>query len=145
MEPPVQILEDMLRARVIDFRGKWDRLLPIEFAYNNSYQSNIEVAPFEALYSRRCRSCIGWFEPDEARLYGTDLVKDTLDKVKLIHERLRTTQSRHKSYANQKARDLSFMVGEKVLLKVSLMNGIMRFGNKGKLSPRFIGPFEVLK
>lgn len=102
------------------------------------------MAPFEALYGQRCRSPIGWFEPGEAKLYGTDLVKDALEKVKLIQERLRTAQSRQKSYADQKACDLSFMVGEKVLLKVSPMKGIMRFGKKSKLSPRFIGPFEVL-
>ncbi|XP_070020658.1 uncharacterized protein [Nicotiana sylvestris] len=138
----VQILEDMLRACVIEFEGQWDQFLPLaEFAYNNSYQSSIEMAPFEALYDWRCHSPIGWFEPSEAKFYGTDLVKDALEKVKLIHERLRTAQSRQKSYADQKARDVSFMVGEKVLLKISPIKGIMRFGKKGKLSPRFIGPF----
>ncbi|XP_070046424.1 uncharacterized protein [Nicotiana tomentosiformis] len=109
------------------------------------YQSNIEMAPFEALYGRRCRSPSGWFEPGEARLYGTDLVKDTLEKVKLNQERHRAAQSKQKSYADQKARDVSFMVGEKVLLKVSPMKGIMRFGKKEKQSHRFIGPFEVLR
>jgi len=100
------------------------------------------MAPFEALYGRRCRSPIGWFEPDEDKLYGTGLVKDALEKIKLIQERLRIAQSRHKRYVDQKARDLSFMVGEKVLLKVSPMKGIMRFGKRRKLNPRFIGPFE---
>ncbi|XP_070013420.1 uncharacterized protein [Nicotiana sylvestris] len=71
------------------------------------------MAPFEALYGRRCRSPIGWFDPGEARLHGTDLVKDALEKVKLIQERLRTAQSRQKSYAYQKAHDVSFIVGEK--------------------------------
>jgi len=95
------MLEDMLRACVIDFGGQWDRFLPLaEFAYNNSYQSSIEMAPFEALYGRRCRSPIRWFEPVEAKLYGTDLVRDALEKVKLIQERLRTAQSRQKSYAD---------------------------------------------
>ncbi|XP_070007881.1 uncharacterized protein [Nicotiana sylvestris] len=74
-----------------------------------------------------------------------NLVKDALEKVKLIQERLHTAQFRQKSYADQKAHDVSFMVGEKVLLKVSLMKGVLRFGKKGKLSPRFIGPFEVLR
>ncbi|XP_070031787.1 uncharacterized protein [Nicotiana tomentosiformis] len=82
--------------------------------------------------------------PFEAKLYDTDLVNDALDKLKLIQERLRTTQSGQKSYTDQKARDLSFMVGEKVLLNISLMKGIMRFGKKVKLSPRFISPFKVL-
>ncbi|XP_070026071.1 uncharacterized protein [Nicotiana sylvestris] len=82
------------------------------------------MAPFEALYGRRYRSRIGWFEPGEAKLYGTDLVKDALEKVKLIQERLRTTQSTQKSYTDQKVHDVSFMVGEKVLLKVSPMKGV---------------------
>ncbi|XP_070022516.1 uncharacterized protein [Nicotiana sylvestris] len=121
----------MLRACVINFGGQWDQFLPlVEFAYNNGYQSNIEMAPFEALYGRRCRSPIRWFEPGEAKLYGTDLVKDALYKVKLIQERLRTAQSIQKSYADQKVRDVAFMVGEKVLLKVLPMKGIMRFGKK---------------
>ncbi|XP_070045251.1 uncharacterized protein [Nicotiana tomentosiformis] len=83
------------------------------------------MAPYEALYERRCRSPVGWFEQDEARLLGTNLVQDALDKVKLIQERLRTVQSRQKSYADRKVCDLSFTVGEKALLKVSPMKGVM--------------------
>ncbi|XP_070055291.1 uncharacterized protein [Nicotiana tomentosiformis] len=83
--------------------------------------------------------------PGKARLYGTDLVKDALEKVKLIQEQLRTAQSRQKSYEDQNSHDLSFMVGEKVLLKGSPMKGIMRFEKKGKLSERFIVPFRVLR
>ncbi|XP_070049930.1 uncharacterized protein [Nicotiana tomentosiformis] len=87
----VQILEDMLRAYVIDFGGQWDRFLALaEFSYNNSYQSSIDMAPFEVLYDRQCRSPIGWFEPGEAKLYCTDLVKDALEKVKVILEQLCT-------------------------------------------------------
>ncbi|XP_070013705.1 uncharacterized protein [Nicotiana sylvestris] len=145
-ERTIQILEDMLRAYVIDFVGKWYQFLTLlEFAYNNNYHSNIKMAPFEALYGQRSCSPIGWFEPGHARLYGTDLVKDALEKVKLIQEWLHTAQSRQKSYADQKAYDVSFMVGENVLLKVSPMKGIMSFRKKGKLIPRFIGPFEVLR
>ncbi|XP_070028612.1 uncharacterized protein [Nicotiana sylvestris] len=136
----------MLCACVIDFGGSWDQVLPLaKFVYNNSYRSSIQIAPYEALYGRRCRSPVGWFEPGEARLLCTDLVQDALDKVNVIQERLRTAQSRQKSYANRKGRDVSYMVGEKILLKVSPMKGVMRFGKKGKLSPRFIRPFEVLR
>jgi len=67
-----------------------------------------------------------------------------LDKVKIIQDRLRTAQSRQKSYANHKVRDVAFMVGERVLLRVSSMKGVMQFGKKGKLRPRFIGPFKIL-
>ena len=145
-ERTIQVLEDMLRACVIDFGGQWDQFLPLaEFAYNNSYHSSIEMAPFEALYGRRCRSPIGWFDAFEVRPWGTDLLRESLDKVKLIQDRLLMAQSRQKSYADRKVRDLEFMVGERVLLKVSPMKGVMRFGKKGKLSPRYIGPFEVVE
>ncbi|XP_070005289.1 uncharacterized protein [Nicotiana sylvestris] len=119
-------------------------LLLAEFAYNNSYQLSIQMAPYEALYGRRYRSLVGWFESGEARLLGTDLVQDALDKVKVIQEGLCTAKSRQKSYAYRKVRYVSYMIGEKVLLKFSPMKGVMRFGKKGKLSLRFIGHFEVL-
>ncbi|XP_070015156.1 uncharacterized protein [Nicotiana sylvestris] len=102
------------------------------------------MALFEALYVRKCRSPVGWFEPGETQLLGPDLVQQALEKVALIRERLRTTQSRQKSYADKRVRDLEFMKGEKVFLKVSPMKGVMRFGRKGKLSPRYIGPYEIL-
>lgn len=91
------------------------------------------MAPYETLYGRQCRFPVGWFEPGEARLLGTELVQDVLQMVKVIQERLRTAQSCQKS-ADRKVRDVSYMVGEKVLLKVSPMKGVTRFGNKGKLS-----------
>ncbi|XP_070015296.1 uncharacterized protein [Nicotiana sylvestris] len=103
------------------------------------------MAPYNALYGRWCRSPVGCFEQGEARLLGIDLVQDALDKVKLIQERLCTVQSRQKIYADRKVCHVSYMVGEKVFLKVSPTKGVMRFGNKGKLNPRFIGSFEVLR
>ncbi|XP_070004662.1 uncharacterized protein [Nicotiana sylvestris] len=102
------------------------------------------MAPYEALYGRQCRSLVGWFEPREARLLVTNLVLHALEKVKLIQERICTTQSRQKSYADRRVRDVIFMEGDKVFLRVLPMKGMMRFGKKGKLSPRFIRPFEVL-
>ena len=136
----------MLRACVKEFGGHWDSFLPLaEFSYNNNYHSTIDMAPFEALYGRRCRSPIGWFDAFEVRPWGTDLLRDSLKKVKSIQEKLLAAQSRQKEYADRKVRDLEFMEGEQVLLKVSPMKGVMRFGKRGKLSPRYIGPFEVLK
>ena len=116
-----------------------------EVSYNNNYHSSIEMSPFDALYGRRCRSPFGWFDAFEVRPQGTDLLRESLDKVKLIQDRLLMAQSRQKSYADRKVRDLEFMIGEGVLLKVSPMKGVMRFGKKGKLSPRYIGPFEVVE
>ncbi|WMV24292.1 hypothetical protein MTR67_017677 [Solanum verrucosum] len=136
----------MLRACMIDFKGSWDDHLPlIEFAYNNSYHSNIQMFPYEALYGRRCRSPVGWFEVGEAALIGPDSVLDAMGKVQLIIDRLKTAQSRQKSYANVRRRELEFQVDDWVLLKVSPMKGMMRFGKKGKLSPRYVGPYRILK
>ncbi|TYK21579.1 pol protein [Cucumis melo var. makuwa] len=111
-----QVLEDMLRACVLEFSGSWDsHLYLMEFAYNNSYQATIDMAPFEALYGKCCRSPVCWGE------------------------------SRQKSYADVRRKDLEFEVGDMVFLKVAPMKGVLRFEKKGKLSPRFVGPFEILK
>ena len=145
-ERTIQTLEDMLRACVIDFKGSWDDHLPlIEFAYNNSYHSSIKMAPYEALYGRKCRSPIGWFEVGETLLFGPDLVYQAIEKVKVIQQRLKTAQSRHKSYADSRRRGLEFSLGDWVFLKVSPMKGVMRFGKKGKLSPRYIGPYKIIR
>ena len=145
-ERTIQTLEDMLRACIIDFKGSWDDHLPlIEFAYNNSYHSSIQMAPYEALYGRKCRSPIGWFDVGETKLIGPDVIQQAVDKVKLIQERLLAAQSRQKSYADNRRRDLEFQIGDWVFLKVSPMRGVMRFGRKGKLSPRYIGPYQIVR
>ncbi|EOY08667.1 Retrotransposon protein, Ty3-gypsy subclass, putative [Theobroma cacao] len=144
-ERTIQTLEDMLRACVIDLGVRWEQYLPlVEFAYNNSFQTSIQMAPFEALYGRRCRSPIGWLEVGERKLLGPELVQDATEKIHMIRQRMLTAQSRHKSYADNRRRDLEFQVGDHVFLKVSPTKGVMRFGKKGKLSPRYIGPFEIL-
>nr|XP_009767354.1 PREDICTED: uncharacterized protein LOC104218531 [Nicotiana sylvestris] len=102
------------------------------------------MAPYETLHGRRCRSPIGWFEAGETNLLGSNLVQEAMDMVQLIRQRLLTTQSRQKSYADKRRRDLVFTIGDKVFLRVSPMKGVMRFGKRGKLSPRFIGPYEIL-
>ncbi|XP_057459254.1 uncharacterized protein LOC130749915 [Actinidia eriantha] len=144
-ERTIQTLEDMLRACVVDFRGNWEDHLPlVEFAYNNSYQASIQMAPFEALYGRPCRSPLCWTEVGEASIFGPDLVQETTEKIKVIRKRLVTAQSRQKCYADRHRRPLSFSVGDHVFLKISPRRGLMRFGKSGKLSPRFIGPFQIL-
>ncbi|RVW81021.1 Transposon Tf2-12 polyprotein [Vitis vinifera] len=145
-ERVIQVLEDLLRACILDLQGNWDDHLPlVEFAYNNSFQASIGMAPFEALYGRKCRSPICWNDVGERKLLGPELVQLTVEKVALIKERLKAAQSRHKSYADHRRRDLEFEVGDHVFLKVSPMKSVMRFGRKGKLSPRFVGPFEILE
>ncbi|GJU71051.1 reverse transcriptase domain-containing protein [Tanacetum coccineum] len=117
-ECTIQTLEDMLRACVIDFGGSWDVHLPLaEFSYNNSYHSSNRCAPFEALYGRKCRS----------------------------PEKLKAARDRQKSYADNRRKPLEFEVGDRVMLRVSPWKGVIRFGKKGKLAPRYVGPFEILE
>ncbi|KAA3487114.1 Retrotransposable element Tf2 [Gossypium australe] len=145
-ERVIQILEDMLRGCVIDFRGSWEGFLPLaEFAYNNSYQSSIQMAPYEALYGRKCRTPTCWTELGECQLLGPELVFETEDKLKIIRTRLKEASDRQKPYADLKRKDIEFAVGDRVFLKVSPWKKVLRFGRKGKLSPRFIGPYRVLK
>jgi hypothetical protein len=131
-----QILEDMLRACVLDFSQKWDECLPLaEFSYNNSYQESIKMAPFEALYGRRCRIPLNWSEPGERYFFRPDLVKETEEKVQRIIHNLKKAQTRQKSYADKRRMPLYFLEGDYVYLKVSPMKGVSRFGVKGKLAP----------
>ncbi|GJY21425.1 reverse transcriptase domain-containing protein [Tanacetum coccineum] len=144
-ERTIQTLEDMLRACVIDFGSSWDRHLPlVEFSYNNSYHASIKAAPYEALYGRKCRSPVCWSEVGDSQLTGPELIRDTTEKIVQIKNRLLAARSRQKSYADKRLKPLEFKVGDMVLLKVSPWKGAVRFGKRGKLSPRYIGLFKVL-
>ncbi|GJY30729.1 putative reverse transcriptase domain-containing protein [Tanacetum coccineum] len=145
-ERTIKTLEDMLRACVIDFGGNWDVHLPlVEFSYNNCYHSSIRCAPFEALYGKKCRSPVLWAKIGESSLIGPELVQETIDKVVLIKEKLKAARDRQKSYADNTRKPLEFEIGEQILLKVSRWKGVMRFGKKVKLAPRYVGPFEILE
>ncbi|WVZ85241.1 hypothetical protein U9M48_032188 [Paspalum notatum var. saurae] len=139
-----QILEDMLRACALTYSTKWDECLPLaEFAYNNSYQKSLEMAPFEALYGRRCRTPLNWSEPSERVTFGPDLVTQAEEQVKFIHSNMKRAQSRRKSYSDKRRRPLIFEKDDHVYLKLSPMKGVHRFGVKGKLAPRYVGPFKI--
>nr|AAO19383.1 putative polyprotein [Oryza sativa Japonica Group]ABF98353.1 retrotransposon protein, putative, Ty3-gypsy subclass [Oryza sativa Japonica Group] len=140
-----QVLEDMLRACALDFGGSWDKNLPYaEFSYNNSYQASLQMAPYEALYGRKCRTPLLWDQTGERQVFGTDILREAEEKVKIIQERLRVAQSRHKSYADNRRRDLSFGKGDYVYLRVTPFRGVHRFHTKGKLAPRFVGPYKIV-
>ena len=100
------------------------------------------MAPYEALYGRRCKSLIGWFEVGEAALIGPDLVHKAMKKVQFIRYRLKTPHSCKKSYADVRRMDLEFEIDDCVFLKVSPIKGMIRFGKKGKLNPRYVGPYK---
>ena len=145
----------MLRACVIDFGKSWDTHLPlVEFSYNNSYHSSIKVAPFEALYGRKCRSPLCWAEVGDTQLAkaltsdqaltGPEIIRETTEKISQIRARLQASRDRQKSYADKRRKPLEFQVGDRVLLKISPWKGVIRFGKRGKLNPRYIGPFEIV-
>ncbi|GKC43538.1 putative reverse transcriptase domain-containing protein [Tanacetum coccineum] len=142
----IQTLEYMLRAYVLDFEGSWDvHFSLVEFSYNNSYHSSVRCTPFEALYGRKCHLPIMWAEVGEGQLIGPELVQETTEKIKQINYRLKTARDHQNSYDDRKMKPLEFSVGDYVLLKVSPWKGVVRFRKKGKLAPRFVGPFEIIE
>nr|GEU82194.1 putative reverse transcriptase domain-containing protein [Tanacetum cinerariifolium] len=121
-ERTIQTLEDMMSACVIDFGKGWVKNLPLcEFLYNNSYHASIKAAPYEVLYGQKCRSPVCWAEVGEAQLTGPELIQETTEKI-----------------------SMEFEVGDRVMLKVLPWKGVVRFGKRGKLNPRYVGPFKVL-
>ena len=114
------MLEDMLRSCVIDYESSWDRHIPlVEFMYNRSFQSSIGMAPYEALYGRKCITPLCWTELSEKKIFGLDLIQETEEKVKMIRERLKMATDRQKSYFEMRRKDIQYEIGEKVFLKVS--------------------------
>ncbi|GKD68199.1 putative reverse transcriptase domain-containing protein [Tanacetum coccineum] len=109
------------------------------------YHSSIKCAPFEALYKRKCRSPVMWAEVGESQLTGLEIVQETTKKIIQIKERLKTIRDRQKSYVDKRRKPLKFNVGDRVLLKVSPWKGVVHFGRKGKLAPRYVGPFKIVE
>ncbi|KAL2230621.1 UNVERIFIED_CONTAM: Transposon Tf2-12 polyprotein [Sesamum indicum] len=145
-ERTIQTLEDMMRACTMEFKGNWDDHVPLmEFAYNNSFHSSIGIAPYEALYGRRCRNPICWDREGLRQLEGPELVQETVEKIQIVKKCLKAAHNRQKSYVDQYRREMEYEVGDKVFLKKSPWRGILRFGRQGKLSPRYIGPYEIIK
>ncbi|XP_076882727.1 uncharacterized protein LOC143531278 [Bidens hawaiensis] len=103
------------------------------------------MAPFEALYGRKCRSPICWNEIGKSQLTGPEMIQEITDKIAQIRNNLLAARSCQKSYADKRRRPLEFEVGDNVLLKVSPWKGVVRFGMTGKLAPHFVGPFKILE
>jgi hypothetical protein len=135
----------MLRACALQYGRSWDKSLPYEeFSYNNNYQESLKMAPFEMLYGQRCQTPLFWNETGEWKVFGPDILQEAEKQVRMVRVNLRVTQSRQKSYTDHRRRELSFEVGDFVYLKVSPMRGLRRLKVRGKLAPRFIGPFKIL-
>ncbi|KAK2414896.1 hypothetical protein QL285_037431 [Trifolium repens] len=139
-----QSLEDLLRACVLDDRGSWDDVLPlIEFTYNNSFHASIGMAPYEALYGRRCQTPLCWYQDGESMLVGPEMVQQTTDKVRKIRAMMKVAQDRQKSYADRRRRPLEFEEGDHVFLRVTPTTGVGRALKAKKLTPKFIGPYQI--
>nr|GFA24322.1 putative nucleotidyltransferase, ribonuclease H [Tanacetum cinerariifolium] len=135
----------MFRSCALEWTGNWDDYIClVEFAYNNSWHASFKCAPLEMLYGRKCRAPICWDQVGERVIKGPEMIEVTKKKVTVAKENLKEAHSRQKSYVDKHRRSLEFQPCDRVFLKVSPAHGVRRFGIKGKLSPRFIGPFEIL-
>ena len=145
-ERTIQTMEDMLRACVLESRGNWKELLPlIEFSYNNSYHASIGMAPYEALYGRKCRTPLCWSEVGEDRILGPEIIQETTEKIQMIREKMKQAQDRQKSYADNRRRPLEFDEGNHVYLKVTPRLRLKGPFKSRKLSPRYVGPYQILE
>ncbi|GAU25740.1 hypothetical protein TSUD_216710 [Trifolium subterraneum] len=143
-ERTIQSLEDLLRACVLEQGESWDSCLPlIEFTYNNSFHSSIGMAPFEDLYGRRCRTPLCWYESGETVVLGPDIVQETTEKIRMIREKMKASQSRQKSYHDKKRKDVEFQEGDHVFLRVTSTTGVGRALKSKKLTSKFIGPYQI--
>jgi transposase InsO family protein len=141
-----QVLEDMLRAYARTYDTNWERSLPFaEFSYNNSFQASLRMAPYKALYRRKCRTALAWSEVGERTLFWLAIIEEAEEKVEKVRENLSIAQSHQKSYADKRRKELTFADGDSVYLKVSPLRGTKRFLVKGKLAPRYVGPYQITK
>ncbi|GAU42667.1 hypothetical protein TSUD_398730 [Trifolium subterraneum] len=145
-ERTIQTLEDMLRACILEDGGNWSKHLHlIEFAYNNSYHASIGMAPYEALYGRKCRTPLCWTEVGDKGVLGPDIIQETTLKIKSVKEHMRVAQSRQKSYVDHRRRPIEFDEGDHVFLRVTPKLGLRGVFKTKKLAPRYIGPYQILK
>ncbi|GKE42085.1 putative reverse transcriptase domain-containing protein [Tanacetum coccineum] len=142
----ISIISDRDSRFTSRFWQSMQEALGTRFDMSTAYHPQTDgQTPFEALYGMKCRSPIMWDEIEEGEMIGPELVQENTEKISQIKDRLKATRDRQKSYANKRRKPLEFSVGDYVLLKVSPWKGVVRFGKKEKLAPRFVGPFEIVE
>jgi len=143
-ERTIQLLEDLLRTCVLDHLGARNEVLPlIEFTYNNSFHASIGMTPYEALYGRKCRTPLCWYQDGEAVLVRLELLEQTTEKVRFVRDRMQASQSRQKAYADHRRRPLEFVAGDRVFWRVTRTTGVGRTLRSKKISPKFLGPYQI--
>ncbi|KAK6136752.1 hypothetical protein DH2020_029506 [Rehmannia glutinosa] len=141
MERYAQIyIEDIVRMHGVPVSIVSDR----DTRFTSNYQATIGIAPYEALYGRKCRSPLYWNEVGERKILVPELIRQTVEKIDMIQDQIKMAQDRQKLYADRRRKHIQFDEEEKIFLKVAPIKGVIRFGEKGKLKPRYIGPFEIL-
>jgi hypothetical protein len=130
----------------MEHQGSWDKNLSwAEFSYDNSYQESLKMAPFEVVYGQRCHTLLNWVELGEKVIFGPELIEEVEATVHRIQDNLKAAMSHQENYANKRCRPLELEVGDHVYLRISSIKGVKRFGVKGKLAHRYIGPFPILE
>jgi len=143
-ERTIRSLENLLRTCILYHLGAWDEVLPlIEFTYNNSFYVSIGMAPYEALYGRKCRTPLCWYQDGEAVLVGLELLEKTTENVRLVRNRMQASQSRQKAYTDRRRRPLEFEARDHVFLRVTQTTGVGRALCSRKLSPKFLSPYQI--
>lgn len=142
----IQMLEDVLCTCIIDFDDNWyEHLFLYQFAYNNSNHSSIVITPYEPLYGRPYHPPTYWNEVGNQHRLRLDFIQEIIEKVAIIRRNLATTQSCQKGYTDNRRRPLEFAVGDQVFLKIFPYKEKMWFDKKGKLSPHYVGPFQIVE
>ena len=145
-ERTIQSLEDLLRACILEQGVSWVEYIPlIELTYNNNFYFSIGMASFEALYGRRCRTLLCWYESGESALLGPKVLQETTEKVKMIQEKMRASQSRQKSYHDKRKKEIEFQLDDYVFFRVNSVTGVGCALKCRKLTPCFVGPFKIVE
>ena len=141
-----QVIEDILRAYCSRDNQSWIQYLPlVEYAYNASYHQSIGMTPFKALYGQDCLSPLNFFDPTIRVEASKEMIAEMDEQMQAVRKDIKAAQDRQKEYADTKRSDRTFKEGDKVFLRVRPKKSSLSFGRYKKLSPRYCGPYEVVR